>query len=531
MEPSEETRRWISELVGVPVDEHLARSHQAWATLAPALAAVHEASVPEETEPAVEMRFPAGGEPPVARSPDQEVGEGEPAAVKQPWELTLTDAGEMLRTGRLSTVELVRSVLDRISVTEPRVLAWAQMQPEAALAQAEWSDRLLRQGTYLGPLHGIPLGIKDVYYTAGIETTAGSRALRGFVPSFDATVVRRLRESGAILLGKTATTEFAYADPAATRNPWNPAHTPGGSSSGSAAGLAAGMCLGALGTQTGGSIIRPVAFCGVVGLKPTYGRSSRHGLIPLAWSLDHPGPMARTVRDIARLLGAMAGPDVHDPSASVRPVPAYGECLRLAPRGLTAGIPDRYFLERSDPEVAAAFHEAVRVLEGLGVRPHEVKLPEVFEAGVCAGRVIMHAEGAAVHRDRFKTRWQDYGPKLAGLVEAGLLIPAATYLRAQQVRSLATGAMRRLLSDVDVILTPSTPCPAPEGLASTGDSVFNSPASTFGLPALGLPMGFAPSGLPLGLQIIGRPFDECTLLRVGAAYEAATPWHGQRPAL
>ncbi|HSC72190.1 MAG TPA: amidase, partial [Candidatus Methylomirabilis sp.] len=335
MDPSEETRRWISELVGVPVDEHLERSCQAWAALGAALAAVTEAPVPAETEPAVQMRFPALVEPPAAKSPDQEGGKEEPPATRQPWELTLTDAGELLRTGRLSTVELVRSVLDRISATEPHVLAWARTQPEAALAQAERSDRLLRQGTYLGPLHGIPLGIKDVYCTAGIETTAGSRVLRDFVPSFDATVIRRLREAGAILLGKTATTEFAYADPAATRNPWNPAHTPGGSSSGSAAGLAAGMCLGALGTQTGGSIIRPAAFCGVVGLKPTYGRVSRHGLIPLAWSLDHAGAMARTVRDVASLLAAMAGPDPHDPSAAAEPVPAYVEALRQAPRGLT----------------------------------------------------------------------------------------------------------------------------------------------------------------------------------------------------
>jgi aspartyl-tRNA(Asn)/glutamyl-tRNA(Gln) amidotransferase subunit A len=451
--------------------------------------------------------------------------------MKQPWERTLTEAGDMLRTGQLSTVELVRSVLDRISATEPRVLAWARTQPETAVAQAERSDGLLQRGTYLGPLHGIPLGIKDIYYTAGIETAAGSRVLRGFIPSFDATVIQRLREAGAILLGKTATTEFAYADPAATRNPWNPAHTPGGSSSGSAAAVAAGMCPGALGTQTGGSIIRPAAFCGVVGLKPTYGRMSRHGIIPLAWSLDHPGTMARTVQDVASLLAVMAGPDPHDPSAAVESVPAYVESLKLAPGGLTAGIPDRYFPERSDPDVMAAFQEAVQVLARLGVRIQEVKLPDGFEAGVCAGRVIMHAEGAAFHRDRFKTGWQDYGPKLAGLVEAGLLIPAASYLRAQQVRSLAIAAMRHLLSEVDVLLTPSTPGPAPEGLASTGDSVFNSPASTFGFPALGLPMGFATSGLPLGLQIMGRPFDECTVLRVGAAYEAATPWHEQRPAL
>jgi aspartyl-tRNA(Asn)/glutamyl-tRNA(Gln) amidotransferase subunit A len=452
--------------------------------------------------------------------------------MKQPWELTVAEAGEMLRTGRLSSVDLIRSVLDRIRATEPSVLAWARTQsPDTALADADQADRLLRLGNDLGPLHGIPLGIKDIYYTAGIETAAGSRVLAGFVPTFDATVVRRLRQAGAIVLGKTATTEFAYADPAATRNPWNPAHTPGGSSSGSAAAVAAGMCPGAFGSQTGGSIIRPAAFCGVVGLKPTYGRISRHGIFPLAWSLDHAGPMARSVGDVALLLSAAAGPDPHDATTAEQPVSADAAHLTAGPGGLAAGIPDRYFLERSDPAVASSFQEAARVIERLGVRLQDVKLPACFEAGVSAGRVIMHAEGAAFHRDRFKTQWQAYGPKLAGLVEAGLLIPAVSYLRAQQVRSLAIAAMRQLLREVDVLLTPSTPGAAPEGLASTGDSVFNSPASTFGLPALGLPMGFAPSGLPLGLQIVGRPFEESTILRVGAAYEATTPWHEQRPAL
>jgi aspartyl-tRNA(Asn)/glutamyl-tRNA(Gln) amidotransferase subunit A len=451
--------------------------------------------------------------------------------MKPPWELTLADASAMICKGALSPVELTRSVLDRIAAAEPRVLAWARTLPEQALAEADRLDWLLRQGTYLGPLHGIPLGIKDIYYTAGVETAAGSRVLAGFVPRFDATAVRRLLEAGAILLGKTVTTEFAYVDPAATRNPWNPGHTPGGSSSGSAAAVAAGMCLGAFGTQTAGSIIRPAAFCGVVGLKPTYGRVSRHGILPFAWSLDHPGPIGRTVRDVALLLGAVAGPDPQDPSAAAEPVPPYVEGLEAAPRGLTAGIPDRYFPERSDSAVATSFQEAVRALEKIGMRIREVKLPDCFEASVQAGRVIMYAEGAAFHRDWFRTRGEEYGPKLAGLIEAGLLIPAASYLRAQQVRSLAIAAMRHLLSQVDVLITPAAPGPAPEGLGSTGDPVFNAPSSTLGLPALGLPMGFAPSGLPLGLQIMGRPFDESTVLRVGAAYEAATPWHEQRPTL
>ena len=457
--------------------------------------------------------------------------EVETTALKQPWELTLVEASEMIAKGTLSPIELTRSVLDRISTVEPRILAWARTLPQQALTEAERLDWLLRQGTNLGPLHGIPLGIKDIYYTSGVETAAGSKVLAGFIPTFDAGVVRRLQQAGAILLGKTATTEFAYADPAVTRNPWKSNHTPGGSSSGSAAGVAAGMCLGAFGTQTGGSIVRPAAFCGVVGLKPTYGCVSRHGIIPFAWSLDHPGPIAKTVPDAAFLLGAVAGPDPCDPSAAGQPVPSYVEALQASPRGLTAGIADRYFPEQSSPAVTTAFQESVRVLEKLGMRIREVKLPDCFEAGVAAGRVIMHAEGAAFHRDWYRTRAEEYGRKLSALIEAGLMIPAASYLRAQQVRSMAIGAMRSLLTDVDVLIAPSTPGPAPEGLASTGDSVFNSPASTFGFPALGVPMGFAPSGLPLGLQIMGRPFDECTVLRVGAGYENATDWHMQRPAL
>ncbi len=449
----------------------------------------------------------------------------------EPWELTLTEAGELIRKERLSSVEITRSLLDRIAAVEPRVLAWARTLPQQAMAEAERLDWLLRQGTYAGPLHGIPVGIKDIYYTAGVETSAGSKVLAGFVPTFDATVVRRLLEAGAILLGKTATTEFAYLDPAPTRNPWNPGHTPGGSSSGSAAAVAAGMCLGAFGTQTGGSIVRPAAFCGVVGLKPTYGRVSRHGIIPFAWSLDHPGPIAKTVRDVALLLSAVAGLDPHDSSTAAQPVPSYVEDMETSPRGLTAGTPDRYFPERSNPDVATSFQEAVGALEKVGMRIRDVKLPDCFEAGVEAGRVIMHAEGAAFHRDWFRTRWEEYGPKLAGLIEAGLMIPAASYLRAQRIRSVAIAAMRRLFTEVDVLVTPAAPGPAPEGLGSTGDPVFNAPSSTFGLPALGLPMGFAPSGLPLGLQIMGRSFDELTVLRVGAAYEAATPWHTRQPAL
>ncbi|MBI3988996.1 MAG: amidase [candidate division NC10 bacterium] len=449
----------------------------------------------------------------------------------EPYKLTLSEAADLIRAKRLSPVELIRSCLDRIEKVEPKVLAWARITPEETLAEAERLERLLQAGTSLGPLHGIPIGVKDIFYTAGLATEAGTKILKGFVPSFDATVVKRLREAGAILLGKTTTTEFAYFDPAATRNPWNLDHTPGGSSSGSAAAVSAEMCLGAFGSQTAGSIIRPAAYCGVVGLKPTYGRVSRYGILPFAWTLDHPGPFAKTVRDIAILLEGIAGPDPLDASTTFAPRLTLLASLDAPPSGLIVGVPDRYFPERSDPSVASAFKEVLKVLEGLGMRIREVTLPESFEAGVEAGRLIMHVEGAAAHLDRFKARGAEYSPKLKALIEAGMLVPGVSYLRAQQVRAVAIQAMRGLFQEIDLLATPATPTPAPEGLRSTGDPVFNLPFTTFGLPALTVPMGFSPAGLPVGLQLIGRPFEEALVFRAGQVYESATEWHTRRPPL
>lgn len=451
--------------------------------------------------------------------------------MKEPYMLTLSEASDLIRMHKLSPIELTRSVLDRIEKVEPKIMAWARTCSKEAMLEAERLEGLLKKGTYLGPLHGIPIGVKDIYYTKGLETSAGSSILKGFVPSEDATLVRRLKEAGAILLGKTTTTEFAYLDPTQTRNPWNLKHTPGGSSSGSAAAVAADMCFGALGTQTVGSIIRPAAYCGIVGLKPTYGRLSRHGIIPLAWTLDHPGPMAKRVRDAAIILEAIAGHDPLDPSTVSNPVPAFLEALDLLPSGLTVGIPDRYFFTGIDPSLMASFQEAIKVLEKLGLRLPDVQLPENFEAGIEAGRVIMHVEGATVHMDWFRTRASDYSPKLRALIEAGMLIPGVSYLKAQQVRREAIRAMTTLFKEVDLLAIPATPTPAPEGLGWTGDPVFNAPFSTFGFPALTVPMGFAPSGLPLGLQLAGRHFEEAKVLQVGAAYEGATQWWRNRPPL
>ncbi len=428
--------------------------------------------------------------------------------MNDPTKLSLSEAAEQIRLGELSAVELTRLTLQRIEQTDARLLAWSRLAPDA-IQQAERLDEMLQGGRYLGPLHGLPVGLKDIFYTAGLETSAGSPILKGFVPDTDAEAVRLLRAAGAVILGKTATTEFACYDPAPTRNPHNLEHTPGGSSSGSAAAVAAHMCFGALGTQTAGSILRPAAYCGVVGLKPTYDSASRRGVVPLAWSLDHVGPIARTVGDAGLLFDAIRKPGSRlEPDASLE--------------GRSIGIPDRYFFETAAPEVLAGFEQATRLFEPLGLRVERIRLPELFEAGVRAGSVIMRVEAAAFHQPWFLSRADDYSPKLRALIEVGLNIPGASYLRAQQVRRAATQQMRELFEKVDFLATPTTSTPAPKGLSSTGDPGFNAPFTTFGFPALAVPIGDTPDRLPLGLQLATRHFGERMLLRLGLALERET---------
>jgi len=455
--------------------------------------------------------------------------------VSEPWELSISEAAAAIAGGGLSPTDLLESTLARIERVEPRVLAWARLRIEDARREAGHLTQLQRSGMILGPLHGVPVGIKDIFDTAGVETACGSRIMAGAVPAEDAAAVARLRDAGAIVLGKTHTTEFASFDPSPARNPWALDHTPGGSSSGSAAAVAARMCQGALGSQTSGSIVRPSAFCGIVGLKPTFGRVSRRGVHPLAWTLDHPGPMARTVRDVALLLDAISGPDPHDPATISAPIPPqYAAALGPSDgdpgvEGVRVGVPDRYFTEGVDPEAEELTFAALRVLETVGCEVSEFRLPAEFEAGMDAHELIHNAEAAAVHIDTYRRRPEDYGSKLRAIIETGLQIPAPTYLRAQQIRTLVIRRLRALLDDVDVIATPAAPGPAPEGLASTGSPVFNRPFSFTGFPSLTVPCGFTAAGLPVGLQLAGRPFDEGTILRVAAAYEGATGWGKKIP--
>jgi aspartyl-tRNA(Asn)/glutamyl-tRNA(Gln) amidotransferase subunit A len=456
----------------------------------------------------------------------------------EPYALSLCEAAAAIAGGALSPVDLLDSTFDRIERVEPRIEAWARLCRDDARREADGLASRASRGDLAGPLHGVPVGVKDIFYTAGVETRCGSPIMAGFVPASDATAVARLRRAGAVLVGKTHTTEFASFDPSPARNPWAPEHTPGGSSSGSAAALAARMCQGALGSQTSGSIVRPAAFCGVVGLKPTFGRVSRHGVHPLAWTLDHPGPMARTVRDVAALLDVIAGPDPNDPATLSCPRPqhyalALGEpgSERDDVRGLRVGVPDRYFFEGLHPEAREAYHAAVQSLAGIGCDVRGVTLPALFEAGMDAHELIHNVEAAAVHVDRYRTRAADYGEKLRAIIETGLEIPAPSYVRAQQVRTALIEEMRAMLQDVDVLATPAAPGPAPEGLASTGSPVMNRPFSFLGFPSIAVPCGRTRAGLPLGLQLAGRPFEELTILRAASAYEASTPWAADAPPL
>jgi aspartyl-tRNA(Asn)/glutamyl-tRNA(Gln) amidotransferase subunit A len=452
----------------------------------------------------------------------------------EPYALSASDAASAIAGGLLSPVELLDSTVGRVERVEPRVLAWARLTTEQARREAE----RLGVRAPLGPLHGIPIGVKDIFYTAGVETSCGSPIMAGFVPTHDATTVARLRAVGAILLGKTHTTEFASFDPSPARNPWALDHTPGGSSSGSAAALAARMCHGALGSQTSGSIVRPAAFCGVVGLKPTFGRVSRYGVHPLAWTLDHPGPMARTVRDVALMLDAIAGADPNDPATlSAPPAEPCAAALddaraqERALRRLRIGVPDRYFFDGLHAEAASAYRVAVGTLAELGCAVRDVRLPDLFEAGMEAHDLIHNVEAAAVHVDRYRTRAEEYGQKLRAFIETGLQVPAPTYVRAQQVRTKLIEEMRELLRDVDVLATPAALGPAPEGLASTGSPVMNRPFSFLGFPSLTVPCGWTAVGLPLGLQLAGRPFEELTILRIAAGYEGTTSWTEAVPPL
>jgi len=429
----------------------------------------------------------------------------------EPYRLTLSEMIQQISRKKLSPVDLAKSLLKRIDLLEPSIQAWVTIDRGKVLDEARRCEKEIVRNRKRGPLHGIPLGIKDIFYTSGVKTTGGSKIFADFVPSFDSTAVARLKQAGAILLGKTATTEFAHADPAPTRNPWNREHTPGGSSSGSAAGVASGMCPGALGSQTGGSVLRPASYCGVVGLKPTYGRISRYGVIPFSRSLDHVGVFGRTVSDAAILLQVLAGFDPLDPTTSRDRAPDYARA-RKSPRTPSIGVVEEFYRKNSEAQAWKNTKEVLARLQKAGAKLETVKMPETFSVVHDAHRTIMRTEGATFHQPLYQKHRELYRPKLRELIELGSLIPAVDYLTACRIQREFRRRMDRVMERYDFLLTPSTSSPAPRGLESTGDAWFQVPWSFSGLPTVSIPSGLSTEGLPLGVQLAGGAFAEGKLL-------------------
>jgi aspartyl-tRNA(Asn)/glutamyl-tRNA(Gln) amidotransferase subunit A len=427
--------------------------------------------------------------------------------------LDALDAARAIREKVLSPVDLVEALLERIDQVDARVQAWALVDRDGARATARQAADEAARGVFRGPLHGVPFGAKDIFYSAGLRTEGGSKVMADFVPDYDATAVARLKAAGAILLGKLHTTEFATSDPAPTRNPWNLACTPGGSSSGSAAAVAARMIPLALGSQTIGSNVRPASYCGLVGLKPTFGRISTRGVMALSYTQDHVGLMARSVEDIALALSITAGHDPDDPSSSRAPVPDYLASLtrRRAPRVAVL----REFFERATPEVADITAQAVNRLARSGATVDEAKLPPSFRAAHAAAHVITRCDTSSIHAERYAQKADLYRPAIRASIELGMLIPGDLYVRALRIRRQFRREMSPLLERYDVLLTPTTPGSAPEGMA-TGDPQFQVPWSVSGLPSITVPCGFTTSGLPLGIQLVSGLFTEAALLAAAA---------------
>jgi aspartyl-tRNA(Asn)/glutamyl-tRNA(Gln) amidotransferase subunit A len=459
-----------------------------------------------------------------------------------PLPASIADAGDWLRAGRLSSLALTQALLARSHAAQDTIAAFITITDAPALAAAQRADAELAQGLDRGPLHGIPLGIKDIIATADAPTTANSRVLDpAWGQRDDATVVRKLREAGAVLLGKLGLHEFAigWPDPATgfriPKNPWDLTRTPGGSSSGTGAAIAAGLILGGLGTDTGGSIRGPAAFCGISGIKPTFGRVSKEGCVPLGYSLDNIGPMARTVRDCALMLQVLAGFDPLDPCSASTPVPDMLAGLDGSLDGVRIGVPREYFFDvpELNPQVKQAVQAALDQLASAGATVVDVELPHAAVARA-AQRVIMFGEAYAYHEPDLQTRPELYGTYTSQQLRTGAFYSAADFVQAQRVRSLVKAEADRALSEVDVLVTPTALDVAPTFEGYDPDAMRRQPTfmgiwNLTGLPALSVGCGFSEAGLPIGLQIIGKAFDEPMVFKVGDAYQRLTDWHTRQP--
>jgi len=435
-------------------------------------------------------------------------------------QMTIQAAAKQIREKRLSPSELLETCLKEIDRHEERIRAWVLVDRQGAKVQAARADDEIRRGQYRGPLHGIPIGIKDIIDVFDLPTAAGSRLWAQSIARQDATCVRKLRDAGAVILGKTVTTQYASYDPSCTRNPWNPERTPGGSSSGSAAAVATSMCLGALASQTGGSLNRPASYCGIAGLKPTFGRVSTAGVVPLAFSMDHIGPMARCAYDLAAILQTIAGPDPADPATLGHCVPDYLAALAQPSNPPRIGVLGGMFREAADDSVRVVVEDAVRTFRNAGASVGEVALPAGFNDIPTRHHFLMAVEAAHFHHARELRHPDDYLPCVRDLISDGILCPVLEYASCKDHQKQITREMEGCFESVDVFLAPATTCPAPP-LATTGDAMFNVPWSYTGLPSLSLPAGRCPDGLPIAIQIIGPRWGESELLRAGAWCENA----------
>jgi aspartyl-tRNA(Asn)/glutamyl-tRNA(Gln) amidotransferase subunit A len=465
---------------------------------------------------------------------------------------TLGDVAELLRAGELSSLELTRSTLARIQATDPVVHAYVGVMADSALSAAAAADADFRAGTIKGPLQGIPIGVKDLLYTAGFPTSAGSRVLEGFVPTWDAVVVTKLREAGAVIVGKTVTHEFAYGrDKPPTRNAWDIECYPGGSSAGSGVSVAVGSAYGAIGTDTGGSIRVPAAVNGIVGLKPTYGRVSTRGVVPMSASLDSVGPMARTVRDVAIMLGVIAGPGAldaagrRDQSALDEPVGDYVGALADDLTGVRIGVErDYFFYEPVTEAVRTHVNAAIDELAKRGATIVEIGI-EHLELAVAAGMAVLLGDTSEWHQNLLRQRGDRYVPEVRTMLELGELVLATAYIKAQKTRTVIQRSYRAAFTEhgLTALVAPTLPgttMPVAEldvdltGSGATATSGFvhhNFLANVIGVPALSVPVGFDAAGRPVGMQLYGRPFGEADLLRIGHAYQCGTSWHEMHPVL
>ena len=462
--------------------------------------------------------------------------------------LTISEAAALIESKQLSPVELVSAHLKRIEQTDDRLNSFITLLAERAASAAESAESEILGGNYRGPLHGIPIGLKDLYYTKGVRTTVGSKIMGDFIPDYDAAVTERFHDAGAVLLGKLQMHEFAlgatsenpHHGPA--RNPWDTSRITGGSSGGSGSSVAAGQCMATLGSDTGGSVRIPASACGIVGHKPTFGRVSRVGVFPLSNSLDTVGPMTRTVRDAAIVMNAIAGYDERDQSSANRPDEDFSLLLDKDISDLRIGVPLDYFYDIIDDEVRIAVQQAAHKLEELGANVEECSIPALEESITISGTILL-TEAAEIHLDNLRNHAGDFGADVRGRLEEGAMTPATAYITAQRSRTEFNRSIADAMETYDILLAPSTAVPAPkigEDIVEINRQTehklalmprLTRPHNICGIPTVSIPCGFSSDGLPIGVQLAARPFEDALALQVAHAYEQATEWHTRRPPL